>query len=104
MPYPNWHKPIYNGIMRKVTLDRAGRVVLPKNLRDELHLSPGDTLDATVQGDELKLRPRRSSSPLRKKQGVWVFNTGQPMTSDETDEALHDLREQRQRKNLGETR
>lgn len=27
----------------KVTLDRAGRVVLPKTLRDELRLSPGAT-------------------------------------------------------------
>jgi AbrB family looped-hinge helix DNA binding protein len=90
--------------MRKVTLDRAGRVVLPKNLRDELHLSPGDTLDVTVQCDEIKLRPRRSSSALQKKQGVWVFSTGKPMTSDETAEALRDLREQRDRKNLWETK
>ncbi|HTV53980.1 MAG TPA: AbrB/MazE/SpoVT family DNA-binding domain-containing protein [Terriglobia bacterium] len=58
----------------KVTLDRAGRVVLPKSLRDE-RLSPGDTLDITVQGEEVALRPRRSSSPLQKKQGVWVFST-----------------------------
>lgn len=90
--------------MSKVTLDRAGRVVLPKSLRDELHLTPGDTLDVTVQGDEVKLRPRRSSSPLQKKQGVWVFSTGKPMASDETAEALHDLREQRDRKNVGETK
>ncbi len=89
--------------MSKVTLDRAGRVVLPKNLRDELHLSPGDTLDVTVEHDEVKLRPRRSSSPLEKKQGVWVFSTGKPMASDETAEALRDLREQRDRKNAGET-
>jgi AbrB family looped-hinge helix DNA binding protein len=88
----------------KVTLDRAGRVVLPKNLRDELHLSPGDTLDITVQGDEVKLRPRRSSSPLQKKRGVWVFSTGKPMTSDETGEALRDIREQRNHRNSGETK
>ncbi len=88
----------------KVTLDRAGRVVLPKHLRDELHLSPGDTLDVTVQGDEVKLRPRRSASPLQKKQGVWVFSTGKPMASDETAEALRDIREQRNRRNSGETK
>ena len=88
----------------KVTLDRAGRVVLPKNLRDELHLSPGDILDVTVQGDEVKLRPRRSSSPLQKKQGVCVFSTGKPMASDETAEALRDIREQRDRRNAGETK
>jgi AbrB family looped-hinge helix DNA binding protein len=88
----------------KVTLDRAGRVVLPQNLRDELHLSPGDTLDVTVHGDEVKLRPRRSSSPLQKKQGVWVFSTGKPMASDETAEALRDIREQRDRRNSEETK
>jgi AbrB family looped-hinge helix DNA binding protein len=103
--FPNWGPPIYNGIMNgKVTLDRAGRVVLPKNLRDELHLSPGDTLDVTVQGDEVTLRPRRSLSPLQKKQGVWVFSTGKPMASDETAEALRDIREQRDRRNSGETK
>jgi AbrB family looped-hinge helix DNA binding protein len=88
----------------KVTLDQAGRIVLPKKLRDELRLSPGDTLDLTVQGDEVTLRPRRSSSPLQKKQGVWVFSTGQPMASDETAEALRDIREQRDRRNSGETK
>ncbi len=37
----------------KVTLDQAGRVVIPKTLRDELRLSPGDTLDVSVKGDEV---------------------------------------------------
>jgi AbrB family looped-hinge helix DNA binding protein len=85
----------------KVTIDQAGRVVLPKKLRDELNLSPGDTLDLTVRGDEVTLRPRRVSSPLQKKQGVWVFSTGEPMASDETAEALRDIREQRNRRNSG---
>ena len=57
----------------KVTLDRAGRVVLPKALRDEMHLSPGDTLDLTVKGDEVILRPRRGATPLQNERGVWVF-------------------------------
>ncbi len=88
----------------KVTLDQAGRVVLPKKLRDELRLSPGDTLDLSVQGEEVTLRPCRSSSPLQKKQGVWVFRTGEPMTGDETAEALRNIREQRDRQNAGETK
>lgn len=102
-PFLKWVQPSYNGAMsRKVTLDRAGRVVLPKTLRDELHLSPGDTLDLTVQGDEVTLRPRRSSTPLQKKQGIWVFSTGKPMVADETDEALRNIRAQRDRHNAGE--
>ena len=87
----------------KVTLDQAGRVVLPKALRYELRLSPGDTLDLTVQGEEVTLRPRRNLAPLQKKQGIWVFGTGKPMASDETEEALRNLRAQRDRQNAGDS-
>ena len=87
----------------KVTLDRAGRVVLPKTLRDELHLSAGDTLDLTVNGDEVILRPRRGATPLRKERGVWVFHTGEPLTANETEETLGNIRAQRQRQNGGES-
>ena len=86
----------------KVTLDRAGRVVLPKTLRDELHLSAGDTLDLTVQGDEVVLRPRRAATPLQKERGIWVFRTGKPLTEVETQETLRNIRLHRQRQNAGE--
>lgn len=86
----------------KVTLDRAGRLVLPKAIRDELHLSSGDTLDFTVKGDEVTLRPRRAATPLQKERGVWVFRTGQPLTAAETQETLRNLRAQRHRQNAGE--
>lgn len=88
----------------KVTLDQAGRVVLPKTLRDELHLSPGDTLDLMVKGDEVTLRPRRAATPLQKERGVWVFRTGKPLTADETQETLRNIREQRNHQNAGERR
>ena len=87
----------------KVTLDRAGRVVLPKKLRDELHLSPGDTLDLTVKGDEVTLRPMRGATPLQKERGVWVFRTGKPLTADETEETLLNIRERRHRQSAGES-
>ena len=100
-----WLKLTENGIMDgKVTLDRAGRIVLPKGVRDELHLSPGDTLDFSIQGDEVRLRPRRNSSPLQKERGIWVLRTGEPLSARETDEVLRDIREQRVRKSLGERR
>jgi AbrB family looped-hinge helix DNA binding protein len=87
----------------KVTLDRAGRVVIPKDLRDELRLSPGDTLDLTVKGDEVTLRPRRGATPLQKERGVWVFRTGEALTASETGETLRNLRAERQRQNAGES-
>jgi AbrB family looped-hinge helix DNA binding protein len=86
-----------------VTIDRAGRVVLPKTLRDELHLSPGDILDLTVKGNEVTLRPRRGATCLQKERGIWVFRTGNPLTADETNEALRNIRAQRHRQNAGES-
>jgi AbrB family looped-hinge helix DNA binding protein len=86
-----------------VTLDQAGRAVLPKKLRDELHLSPGDTLDLSVRGDAVTLRPRRGSSSMQKKDGIWAFASGKPLSAEETAEALRDVREQRNRWNAGQT-
>jgi AbrB family looped-hinge helix DNA binding protein len=83
----------------KVTLDKAGRVVLPKIFRDELHLSPGDTLQLTVEGEQMTLRPERTTPPLQKERGVWVFRTGESLTAADTREALRNVREQRSRSN-----
>lgn len=88
----------------RITLDRAGRVVLPKALRDELDLSPGDTLDLTVTGEEVTLRPRRAATPLQKERGVWVYRTGRPLTAGETEKTLRGIRERRDHQKAGEGR
>jgi AbrB family looped-hinge helix DNA binding protein len=104
MPFRQWVNPLYDGIVSsKVTLDRAGRVVLPKTLRDEMRLSPGDTLDIAVKGEELTLRPRRGATALQKERGVWVLRTDTPLTADEAEETLRNIRTQRHRRNAGES-
>ena len=40
-----------------VTIDKAGRIVVPKELRDELHLVAGTTLQIERSGDGLTLSP-----------------------------------------------
>jgi len=80
-----------------LTIDSGGRVVLPKAVRDELGLRVGDTLDFVVHGDEVTLRPRRSSTPLQKERGVWVFRTGTTLTTEEVNQALKDVRARRDR-------
>jgi len=78
-----------------VTLDKAGRVVIPKTLRDELHLEPGDSLALESEGESVTLRPVRSASPLRKERGVWVFHGGRKVSAAVTDKVLRDIRAQR---------
>jgi AbrB family looped-hinge helix DNA binding protein len=81
----------------KLTLDKGGRVVLPKPLRDELLLAPGDTLELETQGERITLRPVRGAMPLRKERGVWVYRTGRPLSAATTDETLGQIREERDR-------
>ena len=71
----------------KVTLDRAGRLLIPKSLREQLHLGSGDTLQLESEGDEITLRPLRPQALLKKEKGVWVYQ-GEP--SDASIPALID--------------
>jgi len=67
----------------KLTLDKAGRVVLPKPLRDRLQLAPGDTLHLETEGERITLRPVRQNVMLKKELGVWVYqgeSTDTPIT------------------------
>jgi len=56
-----------------ITLDRAGRVLIPKTLRQELHLGPGDALQLDSKGEQITLRPMRPKALLKKERGVWVY-------------------------------
>jgi len=87
-----------------VNLDKTGRVVLPKALRDELHLLPGDSLDLTVEGEQVTLRPKRTAAPLQKERGIWVFRIGEPLTAEDARAALRQLRELRWRRQAGDDR
>ena len=82
-------------------IDKAGRVVIPKPLREELHLEAGDALEMESAGEQITLRPVRGTGPLSKEHGVWVFHSGQPLPASATDEMLDQIRQERDMENLG---
>ena len=84
-----------------VTLDSTGRVVIPKGLRDELHLEAGDKLSVESDGDKIVLSRVRLENRMRKKNGIWVFQAGEPMSADDFDQVLQDQRRERDRQLLG---
>jgi len=88
----------------KVTLDKAGRIVLPKPVRDKLQLAAGDELELESQDELLTLRPVRGAAQLRKKNGVWVFHCGEPLSATTVDETIEHVRRERDERNLGSDR
>lgn len=76
-----------------VTIDKAGRVVIPKTLRDELRLEPVDSLTLESDGDHVLLRPVRFASALHKEHGIWEFRGGRRLIAAETDRALVNVRQ-----------
>jgi len=84
----------------RLTIDKAGRVVIPKRVREELRLEPGDSLELENVGERITLRPVRGTGSLRKEHGVWVFDSGEPLPASATEEMLESIRAERGRANL----
>jgi len=79
-----------------VTIDRAGRIVVPKHVRDALGLQPGDALDLEAAGEQITLRPVRQRMPLRQEHGIWVYRSGKPLPAGVVEETLRTLRRERE--------
>jgi AbrB family looped-hinge helix DNA binding protein len=78
-----------------VTVDEAGRIVLPEGLREQLNLSAGDALTLVSEGDCITLRPVHATGSMRKEHGVWVFRSGQPLSARVAGETLQQVRQER---------
>ena len=54
------------------TIDTAGRVVIPKRLRDAFNLGPGVEIDIETRADGLHLRPAGQGARVVSKNGFLV--------------------------------
>jgi AbrB family looped-hinge helix DNA binding protein len=89
-------------MVAKLTLDKAGRIVLPKPVRDELNLTAGDTLELETSGGDITLHPVRATTPLQKERGVWVIRTGDDLPASVVEDTIRQIRQERERIALGE--
>ena len=68
-----------------VAIDQAGRIVLPKNVRQELAIKPGDTFKVSIEGAAVTLMPNKESTGFVRKGKAIVFSTvGDEALSAET--------------------
>ena len=79
----------------QLTLDKFGRIVIPKAIRDDLDLQPGDVLEVEEGAQSIVLKPATSSGALKMKGNVLV-HTGRAVGDIES--AVARSREERMKK------
>jgi AbrB family looped-hinge helix DNA binding protein len=72
----------------KATIDKAGRLVIPKPLRDRLGLLPGQ-VDVVADGTGLRVEPL-ASDEIREENGRLVIPAAGGRIDDEVVQALRD--------------
>ena len=82
-----WHYGCCYGIIHGmknliVQMDQAGRVVLPKPLRQRLRLHGGDSLTLEIKGDAIELRPQRPNLRLERVNGILVLSNEMSLPGD----------------------
>jgi AbrB family looped-hinge helix DNA binding protein len=73
-----------------VAMDRAGRVVLPKPVREELNLVPGDKLRLSVEGNSIRLEAISEKGEFVRKGSVLVLTSklAAPVTTKSVEQLL----------------
>ncbi len=91
-----------HGIIGGMTLkiDKAGRIVLPKPLRDRLRLHPGASLDVEESAEGVLLRPLKRRASLVERDGLLV-HLGRLPAGFDWNRTVEEMREERIREVAG---
>jgi AbrB family looped-hinge helix DNA binding protein len=66
----------------QTTIDAAGRIVVPKQLREALGLTPGTTLDISWYGAGLQIVPHGRTARLVEEDGHLVVDGTTPINDE----------------------
>jgi AbrB family looped-hinge helix DNA binding protein len=81
----------------RATIDTAGRVVIPKRLRDRLGLRGGEELEISEAGGVIELEPApREAKLVRSASGRLVFDDGPAFSAEEIRDVLEAGRRERE--------
>ena len=66
----------------KLAMDSAGRIVVPKSVREALGMVDGGTFDLSVYGEGLQLIPHGRTAQLVERDGVLVATSNTVITDE----------------------
>ncbi|MFW6208865.1 MAG: AbrB/MazE/SpoVT family DNA-binding domain-containing protein, partial [Spirochaetota bacterium] len=76
------------------TIDKAGRIVIPKSIRERYHLQPGTELQIESESDGISLKICGKEPSIIRKRGILVHHGSDTLTLDTAD-FVNRLRESR---------
>lgn len=76
----------------QVSIDKFGRVLIPKTVRDHLGIKPGTVLQISERDDEILLKLLTQKTSLQRENGILIF-TGEAVSDIES--AIEKEREER---------
>ena len=80
----------------RATIDRAGRVVIPKQVRDELGLNGGEELELTARDGRIEIEPTSPPMALVERDGFLAAEAEgdevEPLTAADVREVVERLR------------
>lgn len=79
----------------KATIDRAGRIVIPKPIREMARLRPGSPLDVVYRDGRIEIEPQAGKTRLVRKGSVLVLTApgNKKMSLEEVNEWVRKSRD-----------
>ncbi len=81
-----------------IAIDRAGRVVIPKSIRERFGMSGGSEFEVIEEGEHIVLKPIPRDPQLIEKKGVLVIHPTQEYDDAIIEGTRDALREERDRR------
>lgn len=91
----------------KTTIDAAGRLVIPKAIRESAGLRPGQQINVEYRDGKVEIEPAEQVVKLVRRGSRWVLVAPPgtpPLTTDIVRQTIEEIREERIRKFLPSAR